>query len=420
MRKSGIKAVIIATALAMTVTAATATTVTAKKKAKKTVVKLVNLDTAARKYVNKANASANKKKGTTSLKVSVKGSVSEGKFKKAVKAIHCKGLKSGTKAAFNDEVLCPVWSKLSVEDSGWYRKSDGKYVNGGKYTTFKVKFNNKKMHEYSSYGKVNYMKQAEKEIYNTLAIFEKDFGRKLTKAELGTFAVGYCGDNGGLHFDGNGGRKHNGNYVTSCAKGISEKGTKGGTNCMTRANAATRVMRILGFKENECGIVANYATNHDWNWWKVSGTIYVGDPSNMGAFFVDDKGKEINPWVGDSISIDAIEVGWGCVVENFFKLPEDAKWKYLGYESYEAYNEYKDSLLYKVQNFYDMDAYKKLDTLDPTVDFETFTKYQPICGLRTITEEECAKVIKKTGNIWNIEPSDGKKGTKWKHSTIHF
>ena len=273
MRKSGIKAVIIATALAMTVTATTATTVTAKKKAKKTVVKLVSLDTAARKYVNKANASANKKKGTTSLTVNVKGSVSEGKFKKAVKAIHCKGLKSGTKAAFNDEVLCPVWSKLSVDDSGWYRKSDGKYVNGGKYTTFEVKFNNKKMHEYSSYGKVNYMKQAEKEIYNTLAIFEKDFGRKLTKAELGTFAVGYCGQRGGLHFGGDGGRKHNGDYVKSCAKGISEDDTKGGANCMAKANAATRVMRILGFKENECGIVANYATNHDWNWWKVSGTI---------------------------------------------------------------------------------------------------------------------------------------------------
>ena len=418
MRKSGIKAVILATALAMTVTAANATTVTAKKKAKKTVVKLVSLDTAARKYVNKANSSANKKKGTTSLKVSVKGSVSEGKFKKAVKAIHCKGLKSGTKAAFNDEVLCPVWSKLSVEDSGWYRKSDGKYVNGGKYTTFKVKFDNKKMHGYSSYGKVNYMKQAEKEIYNTLGVFEKDFGRKLTKAELGTFAVGYCGQRGGLHFGGDGGRKHNGDYVKSCAKGISEDDTKGGANCMAKANAATRVMRILGFKENECGIVANYATNHDWNWWKVSGTIYVGDPSNMGAFFVDDKGKEI----------DWQEVGWGCVAENFFKLPENAKWKYLGYESYEAYNEYKDSLAYKYINFRDQEAKAEWKKLDPTVDFETYTQYQPISGLRTITEKECAAVIKKYyGKNWltddettYIDASDGKKGTKWKHSTIHF
>lgn len=411
MRKSGIKAVILATALAMTVTAATATTVTAKKKAKKTVVKLVSLDTAARKYVNKANASANKKKGTTSLTVSVKGSVSEGKFKKAVKAIHCKGLKSGTKAAFNDEVLCPVWSKLSVNDNG-------------KYTTFKVKFDNKKMHGYSSYGKVNYMKQAEKEIYNTLAIFEKDFGRKLTKAELGTFAVGYCGDNGGKHCGGNGGEKYNDGsiyndaYLDSCAKGVTEKGTPGWVACQGTANATTRVMRILGFKENECGIVYNDGTNHAWNWWKVSGTIYVGDPSNMGAFFVDDKGKEI----------DWQEVGWGCVTENFFKLPENAKWKYLGYESYKAYNEYKDSLLYKVQNFYDMDAYKKLDTLDPTVNFETYTQYQPISGLRTITEKECAAVIKKYyGKEWRtddettyIDPSDGKKGTKWKHSTIHF
>lgn len=294
----------------------------------------------------------------------------------------------------------------------------------GKYTTFKVKFDNKKMHGYSSYGKVNYMKQAEKEIYNTLAIFEKDFGRKLTKAELGTFAVGYCGDNGGKHCGGNGGEKYNDGsiyndaYLDSCAKGVTEKGTPGWVACQGTANATTRVMRILGFKENECGIVYNDGTNHAWNWWKVSGTIYVGDPSNMGAFFVDDKGKEI----------DWQEVGWGCVTENFFKLPENAKWKYLGYESYKAYNEYKDSLLYKVQNFYDMDAYKKLDTLDPTVNFETYTQYQPISGLRTITEKECAAVIKKYyGKEWRtddettyIDPSDGKKGTKWKHSTIHF
>lgn len=410
MRKSGIKAVILATALAMTVTAATATTVTAKKKAKKTVIKLVSLDTAARKYVNKANASANKKKGTTSLKVSVKGSVSEGKFKKAVKAIHCRGLKSGTKAAFNDEVLCPVWSKLSVEDSGWYRKSDGKYVNGGKYTTFKVKFNNKKMHEYSSYGKVNYMKQAEKEIYNTLAIFEKDFGRKLTKAELGTFAVGYCGQRGGLHFGGDGGRKHNGDYVKSCAKGISEDDTKGGANCMAKANAATRVMRILGFKENECGIVANYATNHDWNWWKVSGTIYVGDPSNMGAFFVDDKGKEI----------DWQEVGWGSVVENCFVLSDQEIWKYTEYGSYEEWNKAKLDYIRNTTDFDSKEAKIKYKKLYPRVDFETYTQYQPISGLCTITEKECAKVIKKTGDNWYIEPSDGKKGTKWRHSTIHF
>ena len=417
MRKSGIKMVILATALAMTVTATTATTVTAKKKAKKTVVKLVSLDTAARKYVNKANASANKKKGTTSLTVSVKGSVSEGKFKKAVKAIHCKGLKSGTKAAFNDEVLCPVWSKLSVEDSGWYRKSDGKYVNGGKYTTFKVKFDNKKMHGYSSYGKVNYMKQAEKEIYNTLAIFEKDFGRKLSKAELGTFAVGYCGQRGGLHFGGDGGRKHNGDYVKSCAKGISEDDTKGGANCMAKANAATRVMRILGFKENECGIVANYATNHDWNWWKVSGTIYVGDPSNMGAFFVDDKGKEIDA----NMSSDETYVQWGNVLSNKFYLHNDLNWKYFGYESREAQSDYMETLLNRYWNFGDKEAVDEFDKLgEVTMDFETFTKYQPISGLCTITEKECAKVIKKTGDNWYIEPSDGKKGTKWKHSTIHF
>lgn len=413
MRKSGIKAVILATALAMTVTAATATTVTAKKKAKKTVVKLVSLDTAARKYVNKANASANKKKGTTSLKVSVKGSVSEGKFKKAIKAIHCKGLKSGTKAAFNDEVLCTVWSKLSVDDNG-------------KYTTFKVKFNNKKMHEYSSYGKVNYMKQTEKEIYNTLAVFEKDFGRKLTKAELGTFAVGYCGKEGGNNSDGDGGRKYDGYYVRSCAKGISQKGTKGpGVLCAGTANATVRVMRILGFKENECGIVYNHATDHDWNWWKVSGTIYVGDPTSMGAFFVDDKGKEIN----GNTSSDETYVQWGNVLSNKFYLHKDLNWKYFGYESRDAQWDCEETLRHKYLDLGDEKAGDELDKLyEVTMDFETFTKYQPICGLRTITEKECAAVIKKYyGKKWRtddettyIDPSDGKKGTKWKHSTIHF
>ena len=410
MRKSGIKAVILATALAMTVTAANATTVTAKKKAKKTVVKLVSLDTAARKYVNKANSSANKKKGTTSLKVSVKGSVSEEKFKKAVKAIHCKGLKSGTKAAFNDEVLCPVWSNLSV------KRTD-------KYTTFKVKFNNKKMHGYSSYGKVNYMKQAEKEIYNTLAIFEKDFGRKLTKAELGTFAVGYCGDNGGVHCGGNGGEKYNDGsiyndaYLDSCAKGVTEKGTPGWVACQGTANAATRVMRILGFKENECGIVYNDGTNHAWNWWKVSGTIYVGDPSNMGAFFVDDRGKEIN----GNTSSDDTYVQWGNVLSNKFYLHKDLNWKYFGYESRDAQWNCEETLRHKYLDLGDEKAGDELDKLyEVTMDFETFTKYQSISGLRTITEKECAKVIKKTGDNWYIEPSDGKKGTKWKHSTIHF
>lgn len=399
MRKSGIKAVIIATALAMAVPTIATTTVTAKKKAKKTVVKLVSLDTAARKYVNKANASANKKKGTTSLKVSVKGSVSEGKFRAAVKAIHCKGLKSGTKAAFNDEVLCPVWSNLSVKRTG-------------KYTTFKVKFNNKKMHGYSSYGKVNYMKQAEKEIYNTLGVFEKDFGRKLTKAELGTFAVGYCGMEGGLHFDGNGVKDGQGgkDCTTSCAKGISEKGTKGSTNCSGRADATTRVMRILGFKENECGVVYNYATNHAWNWWKVSGTIYVGDPTSMGAFFVDDKGKEI----------DWQEVGWGSVVENCFVLSDQEIWKYTEYGSYEEWNKAVKDYWNNTTDFDSKEAKIEYKKLYPRVDFETYTQYQPISGLRTITEKECAKVIKKTGDNWYIESSDGKKGTKWKHSTIHF
>ena len=256
------------------------------------------------------------------------------------------------------------------------------------------------------------MKQAEKEIYNTLGVFEKDFGRKLTKAELGTFAVGYCGMEGGLHFDGNGVKDGQGgkDCTTSCAKGISEKGTKGSTNCSGRADATTRVMRILGFKENECGVVYNYATNHAWNWWKVSRTIYVGDPTSMGAFFVDDKGKEI----------DWQEVGWGSVVENCFVLSDQEIWKYTEYGSYEEWNKAVKDYWNNTTDFDSKEAKIEYKKLYPRVDFETYTQYQPISGLRTITEKECAKVIKKTGDNWYIEPSDGKKGTKWKHSTIHF
>lgn len=413
MRKSGIKVVIIATALAMMVTATTTTTVTAKKKAKKTVLKLVSLDTAARKYVNKANSSANKKKGTTSLTVSVKGSVSEGKFRNAVSKIHCKNVKKITAKVFKSEILCPVWSKLSVRDNG-------------KYTTFKVKFNNKKMHNFSSYGKVNYFEEVEKKIYKNLAVFQKDFGRKLTKAELGTFAVGYCGNNGGRNSGGDGGRTYKDlggydsiydhDYLDSCAKGVAGKESKG-VACAGLTKAATRVMRILGFKENECGVVNNDGTNHAWNWWKVSGTIYVGDPTNMGAFFVDDKGKEINA----NMSSDDTYVQWGNVLSNKFYLHNDLNWKYFGYESREAQSDYMETLLNRYWNFGDEEAVDEFDKLgEVTMDFETFTKYQPISGLRTITEGECAKVIKKTGDNWYIEPSDGKKGTKWKHSTIHF
>ena len=224
---------------------------------------------------------------------------------------------------------------------------------------------------------------------------------------------------GGLHFDGNGVKDGQGgeDCTTSCAKGISEKGTKGSTNCSGRADATTRVMRILGFKENECGVVYNYATNHAWNWWKVSGTIYVGDPTSMGAFFVDDKGKEINA----NMSSDETYVQWGNVLSNKFYLHNDLNWKYFGYESRETQSDYMETLLNRYWNFGDKEAVDEFDKLgEVTMDFETFTKYQPISGLRTITEGECAKVIKKTGDNWYIEPSDGKKGTKWKHSTIHF
>ena len=175
-------------------------------------------------------------------------------------------------------------------------------------------------------------------------------------------------------------------------------------------------MRILGFKENECGVVNNDGTNHAWNWWKVSGTIYVGDPTSMGAFFVDDKGKEIN----GNMSSDETYVQWGNVLSNKFEIPRMDVWKYTEYTSYEEWDKAVKSFNEKYAGNWSDEADAQIDKLYPRVDFETFTKYQPICGFRTITEEECAAVIKKTGDNWYIEPSDGKKGTKWKHSTIHF
>ena len=130
----------------------------------------------------------------------------------------------------------------------------------------------------------------------------------------------------------------------------------------------------------------------------------------MGAFFVDDKGKEI----------DWQEVGWGSVVENCFVLSDQEIWKYTEYGSYEEWNKAKLNYIRNTTDFDSKEAKIEYKKLYPRVDFETYTQYQPISGLRTITEKECAKVIKKTGDNWYIEPSDGKKGTKWKHSTIHF
>ncbi len=418
MRKSGIKAVILATALAMAVPTIATTTVTAKKKAKKTVVKLISLDTAARKYVNKANASANKKKGTTSLKVSVKGSVSEGKFRNAVSKIHCKNVKKITAKVFKSEILCPNWSKLSVKNSG-------------KYTTFKVKFNNKKMHTFSSYGKVNYFEEVEKKIYKNLAIFQKDFGKEtmVKKSQLGAFAVAYCGKGGGLNNGGDGGATYgkNSEYknynLDVCAKGLVNKTPKS-VQCQGVSCGIVRVMRILGFKENECGTVAvtTSKANHMWNWWKDGDQVYFGDGQDGGIDFQD--GWQ-HFWTTDTVPVDEDMplIGWGYFTarngKGIFPLPTRTGWKYLGFESREEYNKKVEELRDRVYFYEDKEAEKALNALFPdNLTFEEFNKLNPVKGFDTVTVEQAAKAVK---NKVAVFPStDGKKGTNWKLDTAKF
>lgn len=425
MRKSGIKVVIIATALAMAVPTIATTTVTAKKKAKKTVVKLVSLDTAARKYVNKANASANKKKGTTSLTVSVKGSVSEGKFRNAVSKIHCKNVKKITAKVFKSEILCPNWSKLSVEDND-------------KYTTFKVKFNNKKMHNFSSYGKVNYFEEVEKKIYKNLAVFEKDFGKETMakKSQLGAFAVAYCSMGGGHNRGGDGGAtssKYSYANLDVCAKGLADSKTKS-VECQGVSCGIVRVMRILGFKENECGTVAVRSANHMWNWWKDGDQVYFGDGQDGGIDFVDAKNKVLNPsdeevyrgfasdlnnYNDGSEDESRCDFGWWSFLtkegKGNFKLPKGTAWKYLGFESRKAYNEYR---MYLSTLDWDNGGKEATEAVSPEVSFEEFNKYYPVKGFWTCTAEQAKKWVKKNDPLF--PSSDGKKGTNWKLDTAKF
>lgn len=428
MRKSGIKVVMIATALAMAVPT-TATTVTAKKKAKKTVVKLVSLDTAARKYVNKANDSANKKKGTTSLTLSVKGSVSEGQFRAAVSKIHCKNVKKITATVFKSEILCPNWSKLSVKDSG-------------KYTTFKVKFNNKKMHGYSSYGKVNYFEEVEKKIYKNLAVFQKDFGKETMskKSQLGAFAVAYCAVGGGCNGSGDGGAtssKYSYANLDVCAKGLVDKTPKS-VECQGVSCGIVRVMRILGFKENECGTVAVRSANHMWNWWKDGDQVYFGDGQDGSISFADEKNKILNASVDDEIRGVASDLNnydegsedysvcdfeWGSFLtkegKGNFDLPAGKAWEYLGFESRKAYNEKLKELQDRVYFYGDKEADKALDALFPEqLTFEEFNKYYPVKGFWTCTAEQAKKWVKKNDPLF--PSSDGKKGTNWKLDTAKF
>lgn len=425
MRKSGIKMVILATALAMAVPTIATTTVTAKKKVKKTVVKLVSLDTAARKYVNKANASANKKKGTTSLKVGVKGSVSEGKFRNAVSKIHCKNVKKITAKVFKSEILCPVWSKLSVKDNG-------------KYTTFKVKFNNKKMHNFSSYGKVNYFEEVEKKIYKNLAVFQKDFGKETMakKSQLGAFAVAYCAVGGGCNQGGDGGTtssKYKAYNLDVCAKGLVGKSAKS-TMCQGVSCGIVRVMRILGFKENECGTVAVRSANHMWNWWKDGDQVYFGDGQDGGIDFVDAKNKVLNPsdeevyrgfasdlnnYNDGSEDESRCDFGWWSFLtkegKGNFKLPKGTAWKYLGFESRKAYNEYR---MYLSTLDWDNGGKEATEAVSPEVSFEEFNKYYPVKGFWTCTAEQAKKWVKKNDPLF--PSSDGKKGTNWKLDTAKF
>lgn len=428
MRKSGIKVVVLATALAMAVTATTATTVTAKKKAKKTVVKLVSLDTAARKYVNKANASANKKKGTTSLTVSVKGSVSEGKLRNAVSKIRCKNVKKITATVFKSEILCPNWSKLSVKDSG-------------KYTTFKVKFNNKKMHNFSSYGKVNYFEEVEKKIYKNLAVFQKDFGKETMskKSQLGAFAVAYCSRGGGCNRGGDGGAtssKYSYANLDVCAKGLAGSKVKA-TECQGVSCGIVRVMRILGFKENECGVT--FDDGHMWNWWKDGDQVYFGDGQNGSISFADEKNKILNASVDDEIRGVASDLNnydmrldgegsvcdfeWGSFLtkegKGNFDLPAGKAWEYLGFESRKAYNEKLKELQDRVYFYEDKEADKALDALFPKqLTFEEFNKYYPVKGFWVCPIEQEKKWVKKNDPLFGA--SDGKKGTNWKLHVAKF
>lgn len=424
MRKSGIKVVVLATALAMAVTATTATTVTAKKKAKKTVVKLVSLDTAARKYVNKANASANKKKGTTSLTVSVKGSVSEGKLRNAVSKIRCKNVKKITATVFKSEILCPNWSKLSVKDSG-------------KYTTFKVKFNNKKMHNFSSYGKVNYFEEVEKKIYKNLAVFQKDFGKETMskKSQLGAFAVAYCSIGGGCNRGGDGGASSSGKYsyasLDVCAKGLVGKSAKS-TECQGVSCGIVRVMRILGFKEDECGVT--FDDDHMWNWWKDGDQVYFGDGQDGGIDFVDAKNKVLNPsdeevyrgfasdlnnYNDGSEDESRCDFGWWSFLtkegKGNFKLPKGTAWKYLGFESRKAYNEYR---MYLSTLDWDNGGKEATEAVSPEVSFEEFNKYYPVKGFWVCPIEQEKKWVKKNDPLFGA--SDGKKGTNWKLHVAKF
>lgn len=330
--------------------------------------KAVSLDSAAKKYVTTANSSANKKSGKTKVTIVVKGKISYNKFAKAVEKIRCKNVRKGTKDAFKDEMLCPLWSDLD------YRLSK-------KTTIVKVTFNNKKMNQFSSYGKTNWIEKAEKKVDSELAVFKKAFGEDVMKqkSQLGAFAVSYVH----AHEDCGNGGYYNRGWTGSCAKGVSDK-TWGG-NCMGKSNAVSRVMYMLGFKYGEFGAIPNDATNHEWNWWKdENGKLYMGD-ATCGTGFDGDMSYQIDKYAA-------------FVCDQFALYPVD-EMDYFGFKTMEEMCE------------------KHPHAADGYVPFSVYNKYCPVKGFGNCTKQAWVDSVKAGDDFY---ASDGEKGTNWKYSKIKF
>lgn len=328
-------------------------------------IKAVSLDSAAKKYVATANSSANKKSGKTKVTIVVKGKVTRGKFGAAVANIRCKNVRKGTKDAFKDEMLCPLWSDL-----------EKKYSSKTKATTFTVEFNNKKMNQFSSYGKTNWIEKAEKKVDSELAVFKKAFGEDVMKqkSQLGAFAVSYvhahegCGDGG----------YYNRGWTGSCAKGVN--GESWGGNCSGKLNAVVRVMHILGFSYDDCGGIFNYATNHGWNWWKdENGKLYMGDATCGVGFNCDDD-----------------DVDYASFTSDYFRLSADEAVKYFGLKDE---NQYWDNYI------------------DYSVPYSVYRNYYSVKGFGNCTKQAWVDSVKAGDDFY---ASDGEKGTNWKYSKIKF
>lgn len=326
----------------------------------------VSLNTAAKKYVTTANSSANKKSGKTKVTIVVKGKVTEAKFRKAVSNIRCKNVRKGTASAFQDEILCPVWSDFSCYQSK-------------KNTTVKVTFNNKQMNQFSSYGKTNWIERAEEKVDKELEVFKKAFGEDVMnqKSQLGAFAVSYAHAH---ENSGNGGTYRQG-YANACAKGVCDKTL--GVSCNGDATAAVRVMRILGFTKENSGIVHNPATDHAWNWWKdEDGNLYMGDATTGAGF--------------DGENFDN---GYGNFLDDEFWFPFNVQLEYFGCKDQDELNE-------KYPRVY-----------DTCITFETYNKYCPVKGFGNCTKQAWVNSVKSGDDFY---ASDGESGVDWKLTIVDF